>query len=57
MPNYPANGDTEAAKKILDDAGIKPDANGVRATATLDLIPYGSAFDCNALTPSTSARH
>lgn len=41
MPNYPARGDTEAAKKILDDAGIKPDANGVRATATLDLIPYG----------------
>ena len=41
MPNYPANGDVEAAKKILDDAGIMPDANGVRATAILDLIPYG----------------
>ncbi len=41
MPNYPAKGNVEAAKKILDDAGIKPGADGVRATATLDLIPYG----------------
>ena len=41
MPNYPAKGNVEAARKILDDAGIKADANGVRATATLDLIPYG----------------
>lgn len=41
LPNYPASGNIETAKKILDDAGIKPDADGVRATATLDLIPYG----------------
>jgi peptide/nickel transport system substrate-binding protein len=41
MPNYPATPDVEAAKKLLDDAGIKPDANGVRAKAVLDLIPYG----------------
>ncbi len=41
MPNYPATADIEAANKLLDDAGIKPDANGVRAKAVLDLIPYG----------------
>lgn len=41
MPNYPAQGDIEAAKKILDDAGIKADGDGVRANAVLDLIPYG----------------
>lgn len=41
LPNYPGSGSTEAAMKILDDAGIMPDGDGVRATATLDLIPYG----------------
>ena len=41
LPNYPGSGNTEAAIKILDDAGIKPDGDGVRATTTLDLIPYG----------------
>ena len=41
MPNYPEKPDVAAAKKMLDDAGIKPDANGVRAKAVLDLIPYG----------------
>lgn len=41
LPNYPASGDVEAANKILDAAGIKPDGDGVRAKATLDLIPYG----------------
>lgn len=41
MPNYVANADVEAAKKILDDAGISADADGVRAKAVLDLIPYG----------------
>jgi len=41
LPNYPGSGSTDAAIKILDDAGIKPDGDGVRATATLDLIPYG----------------
>ena len=29
------------AKALLDSAGIKPDANGVRIRAILDLIPYG----------------
>ena len=41
MPNYPATANVEAAKKILDGAGFKADANGVRAKAVLDLIPYG----------------
>ncbi|WP_425405201.1 ABC transporter substrate-binding protein [Hwanghaeella sp.] len=41
MPNYPAKGDVEAAKKILDDAGYKPDGDGVRMKAILDVIPYG----------------
>ncbi|MBX2884633.1 MAG: ABC transporter substrate-binding protein [Granulosicoccus sp.] len=41
MPNYPATGDIEAAKKILDDAGIAADGDGMRAKAVLDLIPYG----------------
>ncbi|MBY8974706.1 ABC transporter substrate-binding protein [Rhodobacteraceae bacterium NNCM2] len=41
MPNYPATGDIEAAKAVLDAAGITPDADGVRVKATLDLIPYG----------------
>jgi peptide/nickel transport system substrate-binding protein len=39
--NYPGKPDVAKAKQILDDAGIKADANGVRAKATLDLIPYG----------------
>ncbi|MEM7177405.1 MAG: ABC transporter substrate-binding protein [Pseudomonadota bacterium] len=41
MPNYPPKADTAAAIKLLDDAGIKPDSDGVRATAVLDVIPYG----------------
>ncbi|MEM9031570.1 MAG: ABC transporter substrate-binding protein [Pseudomonadota bacterium] len=41
LPNYPASGDIEAAKAILDEAGITENADGVRATAVLDLIPYG----------------
>jgi peptide/nickel transport system substrate-binding protein len=41
MPNYPASGDVEVAKKILDDAGITADGDGVRAKAVLDLIQYG----------------
>ncbi len=39
--NYPDKPDLEAAMKLLDDAGYAPDADGVRARATLDLIPYG----------------
>lgn len=41
MPNFPEKGDLDAAKKILDDAGFKPDGDGVRMRATFDLIPYG----------------
>ena len=41
LPNYPANADTATAIEILDKAGITPNADGVRATAVLDLIPYG----------------
>lgn len=41
MPHYPAEADVAAAKKILDDAGIAADGDGVRARAVLDLIPYG----------------
>jgi len=41
MPNFPARGDIKAANAVLDAAGIKKDADGVRLTAVLDLIPYG----------------
>ncbi len=41
MPNYPASADVEAANALLDEAGIEADGNGVRASAVLDLIPYG----------------
>lgn len=41
MPNYPAAGDTAAAIALLDEAGIMPNADGIRASVTLDLIPYG----------------
>jgi len=39
--NYPDKPDIAAANKMLDDAGIEADADGVRISATLDLIPYG----------------
>jgi len=41
LPNYPAGGDTEAAIAVLDAAGLAPNSDGVRASFTLDLIPYG----------------
>ncbi|MGI9523807.1 MAG: ABC transporter substrate-binding protein [Hyphomicrobiaceae bacterium] len=41
MPNYVPTAELEAAKAILDEAGFKPDASGVRVKAVLDLIPYG----------------
>ena len=41
LPNYKSNANVDEAKKILDDAGIAPGADGVRAKAVLDLIPYG----------------
>ncbi len=40
-PNYPGKPDIAAANKMLDDAGITANSDGVRLTATLDLIPYG----------------
>ena len=39
--NYPAKPEVAAAIALLDEAGLKPDADGVRATAVIDLIPYG----------------
>lgn len=39
--NYPASPDVAKAIAMLDAAGIKADADGVRASAVLDLIPYG----------------
>jgi peptide/nickel transport system substrate-binding protein len=32
--------DLEAAKKLLDEAGLKPDANGIRFKATMDAPTY-----------------
>ena len=40
-PIYPEKGDKDAANAILDKAGYKKDANGVRMKAVLDIIPYG----------------
>ncbi|ASJ75412.1 Oligopeptide-binding protein AppA [Granulosicoccus antarcticus IMCC3135] len=42
--NYPSTADVPAAIALLDAAGIKPDADGVRATAVIDLIPYGEEW-------------
>ncbi|MBX2885480.1 MAG: ABC transporter substrate-binding protein [Granulosicoccus sp.] len=39
--NYPGKPDVEAAIKMLDEAGVEADGDGVRIKATLDLIPYG----------------
>ena len=39
--NYPSTPDVAAANKMLDDAGIARDGDGIRARAVLDLIPYG----------------
>ncbi|MEM7547976.1 MAG: ABC transporter substrate-binding protein [Pseudomonadota bacterium] len=41
LPNFPQNGDVAAATAVLDEAGVTPDGDGVRASFTLDLIPYG----------------
>lgn len=41
LPNFPKNGDVAAATAVLDAAGVAPDGDGVRASFTLDLIPYG----------------
>ena len=39
--NYPTSPDVAAAIAMLDEAGLKPDGDGVRAKAVMDLIPYG----------------
>ncbi|MFK7892661.1 MAG: ABC transporter substrate-binding protein [Granulosicoccus sp.] len=39
--NYPGSPDVEAAAKMLDEAGMAPNDDGVRFSTTLDLIPYG----------------
>lgn len=41
LPNYPGEPDLEAAKALLDEAGLTVDEDGERASITLDLIPYG----------------
>lgn len=41
IDSYPASPDVAAANSLLDEAGIAPDGDGVRASAVIDLIPYG----------------
>lgn len=38
---YPTSPDIDAANALLDAAGIEEDADGMRASAVIDLIPYG----------------
>lgn len=38
---YPVSPDADAANALLDAAGIAADADGMRASAIIDLIPYG----------------
>lgn len=42
--NYPEAPDVAMANQMLDEAGIEADADGIRAKATLDLIPYGEEW-------------
>jgi len=39
--NYPETPNVEEAIKLLEDAGFTANADGVRISSTLDLIPYG----------------
>ena len=41
---YPETPDVAAATALLDEAGLEPDGSGVRATAVIDLIPYGEEW-------------
>ena len=41
LPNYPGEPDLDAARALLDEAGLTVDEDGERASITLDLIPYG----------------
>ncbi len=42
VPLYPF--DLERAKALLDEAGLKPDTNGVRLSFTHDSLPYGEQY-------------
>jgi len=42
LPKYEFN--PEKAKKLLDDAGLKPGPNGMRFKITHDFIPFGSEY-------------
>ena len=42
--NYPKSPEIAEANKILDDAGVTADGDGVRIKTTLDLIPYGEEW-------------
>lgn len=42
LPKYEFN--IDKAKKLLDDAGLKPGANGMRFKITHDFIPFGSEY-------------
>ena len=42
LPKYEFN--IDKAKKLLDDAGLKPGTNGMRFKITHDFIPFGSEY-------------
>jgi len=44
MPDYARPDRFEYAAKLLDEAGLKPNADGVRFEFTLDLIPLGQEW-------------
>lgn len=44
MPNFQRNDRFEYAAKLLDEAGLKPGADGVRFEFTLDVIPFGQEW-------------
>ena len=46
VPQYPL--DIEKAKQLLDEAGLKPDASGVRLSITHDFVPLGEAYQRTA---------
>ncbi|WP_063934160.1 ABC transporter substrate-binding protein [Ensifer adhaerens] len=44
LPNYPRKQDLARAAELLDAAGLKPDASGIRAEVVHDIIPYGEEW-------------
>ncbi|MGK9286794.1 ABC transporter substrate-binding protein [Sinorhizobium meliloti] len=44
LPNYPRKQNLQKAIELLDAAGLKPDASGVRAEVVHDIIPYGEEW-------------